>query len=142
MVQLEVQTRPDMDIEDDIRASLRSHSPLKAAQHFFKVQSTNGKVRVSGNIGSPQAKRVLLNYITKISGVSTIDMSDLYDDEYLRLIIGGMAHEGLLVNVLFGRVLLDSTLPDGNQETLRRVRSVAGIRNVVMRYQGIEININ
>ena len=128
-----------MDIEDDINAVLRNFSPLKAARRFFKVQATDGNVKVSGNSGSPQAKHVLLDYIKKTSGVINVDMSTLYDDENIRLNIGGVVPEGILVNVQFGSVVLDSKLPDGNQETLRRVRSVAGIRKVVMSYHGVEI---
>ena len=133
------QMRPDMDIEEDINASLREFSPLKAARGFFRIQSTRGKVTVSGNVGSPQARRMLLHYVLKTAGVSNVDMSDLYDDADLRLNIGGMIPDGILVSVHFGSVVLNSKLPDDHQETLRRVRSSAGIRKVVMSNYGNQI---
>lgn len=139
-MQASVQTRPDMDIEDDINASLRDFSPLKAARFFFQVRSTNGNIKVRGNSGSPQAKRVLLEYIRKIRGVIEVDMSDLHDDESLRLNLGAILPEGILVNVQFGSVVLISKLPDGNRELLHKVRSLAGIRRVVMSHDGVDIN--
>jgi hypothetical protein len=135
-MQSEVQMRPDMDIEEDINGSLRDFAPLKAARGFFKIQSTSGNVKLSGNVGSPQAKLMLLHYVLKTAGVTNVDMSDLYDDEDIRLNVGGIIPEGILVNVQFGRVVLSSTLPDGHQETLRRVQSAAGIRKVEMSYYG------
>ena len=138
-MQTGVPMRSDIDIEDDINASLRDFSPLKAARFFFQIRSTNGSIRVRGNSGSPQAKRVLLEYIRKTRGVSEIDMSDLHDDESLRLNIGSFLPEDILVTVQYGSVVLISKLPDGNREILKRVRSLAGIRRVVMSYDGIEI---
>ena len=140
MIHTEVQTRPDMDIEEDINAVLRNFSPLKAARRYFKVQSTNGNVKVSGNSGSPQAKHVLLDYIKKTRGVINVDMTTFYDDEDIRLNIGGMVPDGIRVNVQFGSVVLDSKLPNGDQEILRRVQSAAGIRQVVMSDRRVEIN--
>jgi BON domain len=131
--------RPDVDIEEDINSSLRDFSPLKAARGFFRIQSTSGNVTVSGNVGSPQAKHMLRRYVLKTSGVSNVDMSNLYDDEQLRLNIGGMIPDDILVSVHFGNVVLNSRRPDGHQETLRRVRSAAGIRKVVMGNSGIKI---
>jgi hypothetical protein len=139
-MQAGVQTRPDMDIEEDINASLRDFSPLKAARFFFQIRSTNGNIKVRGNSGSPQAKWVLLEYIQKIRGVIEVDMSDLHDDESLRLNLGAILPEGILVNVQFGSVVLISKLPDDNREILHKVRSLAGIRRVVMSYDGVEIN--
>ncbi len=135
----EGQQRPDMDIEEDINASLRDFSPLKATRSFFKIQSTSGSVKISGNVGSPQARLMLLHYVLKTSGVSNVDMSTLYDDEQLRLNIGGMVPDGILVSVHFGSVVLNSRLPGNHQETLRRVRSAAGIRKVVMLSCGTEV---
>jgi hypothetical protein len=139
-VQLEVQTRPDMDIEDDISASLRDFSPLKAARFFFQIRSTKGNIKVRGNTGSPQAKQVLLEYIRKTRGVLNVDMSDLHDDESIQLNLGSMLPEGILVKVQFGSVVLISKLPEGNQEILQRVRTFAGVRRVVMSYNGVAIN--
>jgi hypothetical protein len=139
-MQAGVQTRPDMDIEDDINASLRDFSPLKAARFFFQVRSTNGNIKVRGNSGSPQAKRVLGEYIHRIRGVNNVDLSDLHDDESIRLKLGGMLPEGILVSVQFGSVVLISTLPDGNREILHKVRSLAGVRRVVMNHDGVEVN--
>src|SRR5260221_1705693 len=122
--EVEVQARPDIDIEDDINATLRDFSPLRAARSFFKVKSTNGIINVKGNSGSPQAKHVLLEYIQKIPGVVAVDMSDLHDDESIRLNLGSILPEGILVNVQFGSVVLVSNLSDGNRELLHKVRSI------------------
>ena len=95
---------------------------------------------MKGNSGSPQVKRVLLEYIQKSRGVVNVNMSDLYDDESIRLDIGSIVPEGILVNVQFGSVVLISELPDGNREILQKVRSIAGIRQVVMSYHGVAVN--
>jgi hypothetical protein len=131
-MQTEIQTRLDADIEDDILVSLRRFGPLIAARRFFKIQSIRGQVTVTGNSGSPQAKHVLRDYIEKIRGVLNIDMSDLHDDETIRLNIGAVVPEGILVNVQFGSVVLISKSQKAAPEILDKVRSIAGIRHVMM----------
>ncbi len=139
-MQPEVQTRPDMDIEDDINASLRRFAPLMAARRFFKIQCIGGHVKVRGNSGSPQSKRVLLDHIQKTRGVINVDLSDLYDDETIRLNIGAILSEGIQVNVQFGAVVLISKWLDSNPDILHKVSSVAGIRRIVVRSDGVELN--
>lgn len=132
MIQSAVRTRPDVDIEEDINASLRQFSPLQTARIFYEVQSTNGNVEVRGNSGSLVAKRVLLEVIRRVVGVVDVDMSNLYDDETLLQKIGAIVPYGVLVNVHFGTVVLVGKLPDDHQELLWKVRSVKGVRTVVL----------
>lgn len=101
------------------------------------MRSTNGNIKVRGNTGSAQIKQVLLDCIQKIRGVANIDMSDLHDDETLRLNIGAILPEGVSMNVQFGVVALVSHSADGNKMIVQRVRAIDGIRKVTMSCDGI-----
>jgi osmotically-inducible protein OsmY len=125
-----------VDIEEAINVSLRRFSPLQAVRSFFEVQSTNGNVKVHGNSGSLVAKRVLFEVIKRTIGVVDVDMNSFYDDESLLYEIGAIVPDGVLVNVHFGTVVLAGKFPDDHQELVRKVRSVGGVRTVVMSHNG------
>ncbi|HVO44257.1 MAG TPA: hypothetical protein VMT34_16635, partial [Aggregatilineales bacterium] len=116
--ELQTASRPDMDIEEDITVSLRNFAPLRTARGFLSYQSTNGHVKISGNVGSPQSKIVLLDFVQKIPGVIDSDMNDLHDDEEIRLNVGQLVPPGVLVSVQFGTVILSGSLPNDIAELL------------------------
>ena len=134
---VQITTRPDLDIEEDITLALRNYSPLKAARGFLTYQSIHGHVKVSGNVGSLPTKQVLLNAIKKIPGVLACDSSDLHDDEEIRLAVGQLVPDGLQVNVQCGTVILIGTLPDNSPELLDKVHAVPGVRKVVTNHPAV-----
>jgi osmotically-inducible protein OsmY len=124
--------RPDLDIEEDIGRLITSFAPLKASRGYFTFQSENGYVRVSGNVHTPQARRVLLDNIPRIKGVVGTELTDLYDDEMVRFAIGQLLPPGVLATVHYGAVALTGTLPDGASEStiVQAVEAVPGVRRV------------
>jgi hypothetical protein len=132
--------RPDMDIEEDINLIFRHFAPLKAARGFIAYQSHDGYVTVSGNVGSPQAKHVLLDRIKLIPGVVDCEANSLYDDETIRIGLGNLLPDGVSANVLYGTVVLFGKLPNDNADVLKQMNAVSGIRKVVMSYRGVNID--
>ncbi len=127
-----VERRPDVDIEEEIGQLVRSFSPLKASRSYFTYKTSGGHVKVSGNVRSPQARRVLLDNIPRIKGVVSCDGSELYDDEMVRFAVGQLLPPGVFANVHFGAVALTGRLPDSaSADTIVNVvRGVKGVRRV------------
>jgi len=125
-----IQQRPDVDIEEDIRKFIRSYDPVKQARGHFEFSCQNGNVKVWGNVRSMQAKRVLIdNIYPDISGVVSLDASQLYDDESLRLEIGQLIPDGVLIRMNYGSVVVTFPRGFGNaEEVLAKIRQVPGVR--------------
>lgn len=129
---MEAERRPDVDIEEEVDLLIRSFAPLKASRGYFTVKSVKGKVKISGNVRSPQARRVLLDNVPHIRGVGSCDGAELYDDEMIRFAVGQLLPPGVVSSVHYGAVALTGDLPDGASadEILNAVRSVKGVRRV------------
>src|SRR5258707_4713985 len=126
--------RPDVDIEEDIDQLVRSFAPLKASRGYFKVLSVNGKVKVTGNVRSPQAHRVLMDNIPHIRGVVSCDGAELYDDEMIRFAVGQLLPPGVNASVHYGAVALTGELPSGTsaQTIMKAISDVKGVRRVAV----------
>lgn len=124
--------RPDVDIEEDIAELIRSYSPLKASRQYFNYKSQGGSVILDGNVRSPQARRVLVDNIPHIPGVTGLDANGLFDDETVRIGVGARLPTGVFANVHYGAVALTGRLPEGMsaQDLINSVSSVAGVRRV------------
>jgi osmotically-inducible protein OsmY len=129
---MEAERRPDVDIEEEVDLLIRSFAPLKASRGYFTVKSVKGRVKIAGNVRSPQARRVLLDNVPHIRGVVSCDGSELYDDEMIRFAVGQLLPPGVVSSVHYGAVALTGDLPDGASadEILNAVRSVKGVRRV------------
>jgi osmotically-inducible protein OsmY len=125
--------RPDVDVEDDIRQLIRSFAPLKASRDYFDFQSENGVVKLWGNVRTTQARRVLLDNIPRIPGVTRCEAHGLFADEDLRFEVAQLLPPGVYSNVHYGTVTLSGKLPEGASiETISdAVRNVSGVRRVV-----------
>ncbi len=125
-------SRPDVDIEEDIDQLIRSYSPLKASRPYFTYKAADGVVVLTGNVRSPQARRVLLDNIPHINGVKSIQSDALHDDETIRLAVGPILPNGVYANVHFGAVALTGSLPNGATADglIRAAGAVAGVRRV------------
>ena len=127
---LQPDVRPVHDIEEDIRRFIRSYDPLKQARPYFVFDvGDDGFVTLSGHVRSVQARRVLVDNIPDLEGITGCDAEALYDDETLRLTIGAMLPRGVMLRVNFGHVVLYGHVPaDLDTEALvAQVRDVPGI---------------
>lgn len=124
--------RPDEDIAEDIAALIRRFPPLMQSRHWLTVSVVDGVVTVKGHIKSAVGARVLLDNLPDIPGVVSVDSSELYNDDDLRLAVGRVIPPGVRAVVDFGHVLLTGTLPPRHKaDTLiRRVEKVPGVRRV------------
>jgi osmotically-inducible protein OsmY len=124
--------RPDVDIEEEIGQLVRSFAPLKASYGYFAYKSSGGVVKVTGNVRTPQARRVLLDNIPRITGVVSCDNSELYDDDQIRFAVGQLLPPGIFASVHYGAVALTGRLPDGaSADTIAEaIRRVSGVRRV------------
>jgi len=129
MVNTTLGTQPDVDIEADIRAFVRSFDPLKQSDRYFSYHVQDGVVTLKGNVRSAAAKHALLENLPKIKGVKAIHAESLYDDDALRLAIGRLVPSGTIVRVNYGRVVLSGYLPSGtdSQAVIDKVKGVAGV---------------
>src|SRR5258706_3545244 len=87
---MEAERRPDVDIEDEIDLLCRSFAPLKASRGYFTIKSVKGRVRLIGNVRSPQARRGLLDNVPHIPAGGACDRSGFYDDRMIRVGLGQM----------------------------------------------------
>ena len=124
--------RPDVDLEEEIELLIRSFAPLKASRGYFSVKCTDGHVVVTGNIRSPQARRVLLDNLPHIRGIVGVNSTNLYDDEMVRLSVGQLLPGGVLASVHYGAVALTGRLPDSASADMivNSIREVKGVRRV------------
>jgi osmotically-inducible protein OsmY len=129
---MEAERRPDVDIEEEVDLLCRSFAPLKASRGYFTVKSVKGRVKIAGNVRSPQARRVLLDNVPHIRGVVSCDGSELYDDEMIRFAVGQLLPPGVVSSVHYGAVALTGNLPDGASadEIINAVKNVKGVRRV------------
>ena len=122
--------RPDVDIEEDIRKFVRSYSPIKQAQGHFEYSVKDGHVTISGHVRSVQAHRVMIDNIPDIEGVVSMDASQFYNDEDLRIKLGTAVSSGVLVRVNYGSVVVTGHLPPGKtaDEIIEAVKKAPGVR--------------
>lgn len=127
----QTETRPDIDIAEDIRSFLRDFDPVKQSRQFFAADVSNGVVTLVGNVRARVARRVLVDYIAEeIDGVQKVIADELYDDEHLRLTLGHVLPRGVQVHVNYGSVVVSGTLPAGIEpdDIVEKVKSVSGVR--------------
>jgi hypothetical protein len=124
--------KPDVDIEEEVTHIVRSFPPLGAYRTYFRYKSEQGMVKLTGNVGSPQAKRVLVNNAQRIQGIAGVDFSDLWDDEEVRYSVGLILPPGVYATVNGGVVALTGKAPaEVNKEVLiAAVTAVPGVRRV------------
>jgi osmotically-inducible protein OsmY len=126
------QLRPDIDIEEDIREFIRGYPPLRQATPHLEFHSKEGVVTLSSHVRSVQAKRVLIDNVPDIAGVTQVDSTRLYDDESIRLDLGRVLPRGVMVRVNFGHITVYGELP-ANEDAdviVAHIKAVPGVRKV------------
>lgn len=122
-----------MDIEADIHRMVTQYPPLVHDRHHFDIAVNDGVVTVDGHIKGAITFRHLLNLIPNIPGVKSINASELYNDEAIRLGIAPKIPTGLFARVEYGAVILEGTLPEdvSAEELVREVGLVKGVHRVI-----------
>lgn len=135
MVQVDVEAhRPDIDIQADIERNMLNYPPLAKDRHSVRIQVNDGIVKLIGHVQTPNTRQFFLNAVPTVEGVVSVDGSDLFDDESIRLEVGRLLPVGLNVGrSQYGNVVLVGRLPDGANadEVKAKVRQVPGVRQVI-----------
>lgn len=129
--------RPDMDIEADLKELLMRYPPLTHDRHRLTYSVENGQVTIAGNLKSRVTYHYLVNNLPLIDGAQSVDTTQLFHDEDIRLSVGQLMPFGVFVNVEYGMVKLSGKLPpDTNLEMLvNQVMSVPGVKHVAAALQ-------
>lgn len=125
-------TRPDMDIYADVEDVITYYPPLVNDRHHVKVQVEAGVVTVSGHVKTTISINYLRDNLTHIEGVKSVDMSQLFSDERLRIDIGQFIPMGVWANIEYGHVILSGHLPDGVSvsSVSAQISSLPGVRDI------------
>jgi osmotically-inducible protein OsmY len=127
-------SRPDIDIQADIERNMLNYPPLAKDRHSVKVQVNDGIVKLSGHVQTPNTRQFFLNAVPTVEGVVSVDGSELFDDESIRLEVGRLLPVGLNVGrSQYGNVVLVGRLPEGMSadEVEAKVREAPGVRQVI-----------
>ncbi|MBL8131286.1 MAG: BON domain-containing protein [Anaerolineae bacterium] len=125
--------RPDIDIHNEIVSIITQYPPTAADRFHIHVSVQEGVVVLSGHVLTPINRRYLINQIPKVVGVQSVDGTQLFDDETIRLEVGRRLPKGLVANVRRGTVTLSGALPgeEPMQGIAALVASVPGVVRIV-----------
>lgn len=125
--------RPDIDIEEEIHDLMMTYPPLAHDRHRLHIDVQNGGVIVKGYLKALPTLEYLLNRIEQVEGVKSIESSQLYNDETIRLQVGRVIPPGVFANLEYGAVILSGKLPEGitTEALVRNVGHVAGVHRVI-----------
>ena len=73
----------------------------------------------------------------KFEGVTGVDLSRLFDDDFIRLEAGKAIPVGVIANIEYGTVVLTGRLPQNMSadEVVSKVGTVPGVRRVVTAFR-------
>ena len=129
MTQMTEVTRPDVDIEEDIRNIIAHYPPLQADRHQLRieVQRWRGDPERACQVADHPA---LPAWITsrECAACTAIDSDRLYYEETIRLEAGRRIPHGVIANAIYGTVVLTGTLPDRHKRRGCRQRCRADSR--------------
>lgn len=136
--------RPDVDIAEDITGVIRAYPPLQASRPFMNYTVLNRQVTFNGNVRSGQARRYLLDRITHIAGVTSVNADNLRDDDMLLIASGERLPDGVYATILYGAVALTGMLPrDKSAQTLvDAIKAVPGVRHVSANFDNAPLTVD
>ncbi len=128
--------RPDVDILADIEEIIVHYPPLQQDRHHFKVRVQSGSVVISGHVRTPITRGYLLDHVSTVADVNEMDATSLHTEEEIRLAAGGLVPNGVLVNVRYGAVILNGSLPEGAsaEAVVHEVAQIPGVERVVISF--------
>lgn len=126
--------RPDMDIREDITSLIVRYPPLSSERHLIEFSVEQGVVRFRGHIGNAINRGYLLEHTARVPGVRRIDAGLLFDQEAMRLDIGRVLPEGVMVNVRYSAVVLSGRPVSGEDIGLiaQQVANMPGVQKVIV----------
>jgi osmotically-inducible protein OsmY len=132
-----IEARPDVDIIEDVKEIIAHYPPLFADRHHLRINARDGVLILGGHVSSPISRRYLMDRAGEVRGVIRVNCDALYDEENIRLDVGGALPDGVIANVRYGTAILTGKLPDGmNEESLaERVGDVRGVERVVAAFK-------
>lgn len=125
--------RPDVDIENDVMRVFGAYPPLRHDRSRVNVTINEGAVVATGYVKTAQSREVFSREASKVEGVTSVDVSGLYDDEALRLQVGYATPFGVYASVSYGAVVLNGKLPEGTNvdDMVKKVAKMDGVRTVI-----------
>ena len=134
-------TRPDVDIEEDIRKIIAHYPPLQADRYQLHLEAHGGAVTLSGHVKSLINHRYLVDRVRAIDGVSSVNSDQLYCEETIRIESGRPLPKGVIANAVYGTVILTGTLPQGKtaEDVVKDVALIPGVVRVVTKLQSSEV---
>ncbi len=128
-----VSARPDVDIEQDVNHIFHTYPPLLHDRSRITLTVKDGVVTVRGHTKTAQSREIFVREANKIEGVQSVESSELYDDDALRIKTGQVTPFGVFTSVSYGAVVLTGRLPEGATvgETVAKVEKIAGVRKVI-----------
>jgi osmotically-inducible protein OsmY len=126
-------TRPDIDIEADIHHVLGDYPPVVNDRHHIQVTVEDGHVIINGYTRTAVTHGYVMSRVPEVHGVISVDASEFYSDENLRLTAARDLPYGVFARLEYGTVILYGTLPDDAdlEQLVQHVGSVPGVRRVV-----------
>ncbi len=128
--------RPDMDIHEAIEDIIVHYPPMVNDRHHVKINIENGAAKIVGYVKSPITRHYLLETLPTVPGVTSVDDSQLYDDETIRLEVGALIPFGVFANFEYGIVILTGKLPQGTNadSVIQKIKAVPGVRVVTSKF--------
>jgi osmotically-inducible protein OsmY len=132
-------TRPDVDIDLDLQQIIRNYPPLNNDRHHLYVTVSNGDVTVRGHSKTPMNRRVLASRFQSVSGVRSVDIDELYDDETIRQTAGKIVPSGALVTSDYGILVLAGILEqDAAKAVIPQLEKIQGVKQVIPAFKSGE----
>ena len=129
-------TRPDLDIEENIRDIVAHYPPLQADRYHVHISVQDGAVVLSGHVRSLVTRRYLVDHVARVSGVYAVDSDSLYTEETIRLEAGQWILTGVIANADYGTVILTGQLAESmNAEAIARdLARIPGVERVIAKF--------
>ena len=123
----------DIDLHARIQHELTSYPPFMADRHRVRYIVNDGVVTVTGYVKSAITETYVVNRVRNIPGVNDVIDDHFYNDEEIRLNVGGVVPPGVMVTMEYGAVILSGSLPEGTtvEQLVHQVGQVPGVHHVV-----------
>ena len=128
-----VAVRPDMDIQHDLEAVFIHYPPLQQDRRHVAIRVQSGVVTLTGHVRTPITRRYLVEHAASVADVVSVEASALHTEEEIRLAAGGLVPDGVMINMRYGTLILNGSLPPGKSvdEVVAKVAQIPGVDKVV-----------
>jgi osmotically-inducible protein OsmY len=130
------QTRPAVDILDDIYNLIAHYPPLQADRHHIHIDVNDGVVNLSGHVRSAITEGYLVDRVKQVPGVRVVVADQLFNEEEIRLETGRRIPPGVIANVYYGAAVLTGKLPPDvtPESVVEGVAHIPGVEQVVTHF--------